>query len=350
MRSALEKGIIEGARGLSCMLGGKVTPDTWGLMRVGFNTPPIGLYTPQQNVYSVFLAMQGDLYGTAVLNFSVSNTEKLMDRILQQLGPAYRGSTDEIMRSAMEEAGNVLVNGLMAGFSRVVRMEIYPSVPKLEQGPWTKSWNKLMMPQGVAASGMVLFADFSWELVPKFGQFFLSLSQNSLENLRLWALRGKVMSLSVGIGALEIGNSPMTLKATDLGSCVAVMMYDTVQKMGGMAHVMLPRSPSDESGSARPGKYADTAVAALIKKMRPKTRLSAWLVGGADMLMTQGFISSGSIGSRNSEALRDEIKRAGVRLVGEDLGGSQARTVELFTETGELWIKWKQSKRREFIH
>ncbi|MEK7234635.1 MAG: hypothetical protein AAB268_12525 [Elusimicrobiota bacterium] len=349
MRSALGKAALEGARGLGNMLNGHVSPETWGMLRVPFNQPPIGLFTSEQNVYSVFMSMQGDLYGTAALSFSVPNAEKFMDRVLKQLGIPPPGNLKDFMGSAMEEAGNILVNGVMAELSKALRMEIYPSVPRIEQGPWLTSWSKLMLAQGVSGSGVVMFVDFSWELVPKFGQFILALSPDSLENVRLWALRGKAMTVSVGIGALETVSAPMVLKATDLGSCVVVAMYDAHQKKGGMAHVLLPKCPSEDSGIARPGKYADTAVTALLKTMRSKTKVSSWLVGGADMIMPQGSILSGTIGARNAEVLRVELKRNGVRLSGEDLGGSQARSVELLTETGELWIKWKQTRRREVM-
>ena len=123
------------------------------MLRVPFNQPPIGLFTSEQNVYSVFMSMQGDLYGTAALSFSVPNAEKFMDRVLKQLGIPPPGNLKDFMGSAMEEAGNILVNGVMAELSKALRMEIYPSVPRIEQGPWLTSWSKLMLAQGVSGSG-----------------------------------------------------------------------------------------------------------------------------------------------------------------------------------------------------
>ena len=92
VRSALGKAAAQAAQGLSTMLGSTAIPDTWGLLRVPSSEQPIGLFTPQQNVHSVFMQIQGDLYGTAVLCFSVPNTEKLMDRILSQMGGSRSGS------------------------------------------------------------------------------------------------------------------------------------------------------------------------------------------------------------------------------------------------------------------
>jgi chemotaxis receptor (MCP) glutamine deamidase CheD len=86
-----------------------------------------------------------------------------------------------------------------------------------------------------------------------------------------------------------------------------------------------------------------------LKKVKSASgNLAIWIVGGADMLMP--FVSSfSSIGSQNAEVLRQKLRQGGLHLAGEDIGGSQPRTVELLTETGELWIKWGQRQRREYI-
>ena len=53
----------------------------------------------------------------------------------------------------------------------------------------------------------------------------------------------------VGISAIEVAKAPATLTALALGSCVAVILYDHLAKVGGLAHVLLP---SDSMARARP--------------------------------------------------------------------------------------------------
>ena len=48
-----------------------------------------------------------------------------------------------------------------------------------------------------------------------------------------------------------------------LGSCIGLTFYDDTVKVGAMVHIMLP----DSAGrTERPGKYADTAIALLLKR------------------------------------------------------------------------------------
>lgn len=49
--------------------------------------------------------------------------------------------------------------------------------------------------------------------------------------------------------------------------------------------------------------------------------------------------AASDIGRRNVSAARKELKRLGVVLAGEDVGGSVGRTVELSTQTGKLAVR-----------
>jgi len=102
------------------------------------------------------------------------------------------------------------------------------------------------------------------------------------------------MVIRVKIGGLEVAKSPEVLE-TLLGSCVALMLYDKGKKIGGMAHIMLPYT--NDPNVKDPGKYANTAVPALITKMitlgaRPN-KLVAKIAGGAAMFKTSNTINVG---------------------------------------------------------
>jgi len=48
--------------------------------------------------------------------------------------------------------------------------------------------------------------------------------------------------IRVGMADYKAAKSPAILITLGLGSCVGVVLYDNLTKVGGMAHVMLPDS------------------------------------------------------------------------------------------------------------
>ena len=62
------------------------------------------------------------------------------------------------------------------------------------------------------------------------------------------------------------GSSPLKLKTT-LGSCVGVILTDKKSDVHGLAHIMLPEMLRRDASL---GKYADTAIPALLTEMTEK--------------------------------------------------------------------------------
>ena len=86
----------------------------------------------------------------------------------------------------------------------------------------------------------------------------------------------------VRIAEIVASKAPARLR-TVLGSCIGVALYDRRAGIGGLAHVMLP----DSRGEVKmPGKFADTAIPALVEKLTQAGagKLSAKIAGGANML------------------------------------------------------------------
>src|SRR5690349_20437375 len=108
-------------------------------------------------------------------------------------------------------------------------------------------------------------------------------------------------AVGVGLGELHVLREG-ELVAYSLGSCVAICLYDPLVKVAGMAHVVLPAVPEKGAGTA-PGKFADTAVPALLTAMEKAgaatTRLQCRLAGGAAVLAIGGTGSLPPIGQRN---------------------------------------------------
>ncbi|WP_406697988.1 chemotaxis protein CheD [Singulisphaera sp. Ch08] len=144
--------------------------------------------------------------------------------------------------------------------------------------------------------------------------------------------------VSVPIGRWAVATAPVQIR-TLLGSCAGVILYDRVARIGGVAHVVLP----DSRGSAdHPGKFADTAIPALITDLERKLgrtskgRLTAKVAGGASMFQTG---ASTNIGRMNNEAVELILAGLGIPVVARDIGGDTGRRLTFDTLSGIVSIK-----------
>lgn len=138
-------------------------------------------------------------------------------------------------------------------------------------------------------------------------------------------------TINVGIADIKFTSSPYHLR-TNLGSCVALILYDKVQSIGGLVHVMLPKSFKDE---LKPGKCADTAVPKIINTLLNtkgchKKDLVVKIFGGAKMLIN----TSNDIGMKNANEVVRLVKEFGLKIHTIKTGGEKGYLVQLDTATG----------------
>lgn len=151
-------------------------------------------------------------------------------------------------------------------------------------------------------------------------------------------------NINVGMGEIQISNAQnAVIAAPGLGSCIGLIMYDPVAKIGGMAHVVLPDSTSNTKTQALPGKYADTAVPELlnqlIKKGASKNQLIIKIAGGAQMFNLEKGGNILNIGLRNVVAVKAALTKEGLNVKGADTGGNKGRTLKLDIATGKVIVK-----------
>lgn len=115
---------------------------------------------------------------------------------------------------------------------------------------------------------------------------------------------------------------------TTLGSCVGVVLSDVQKEIRGLAHIMLPEKNGNDQTE---GKYADTAIAALVRKMEAmgsrRQDLKAYLFGGACMFQFVNAPGIARIGEKNTEVSLRVLKELGIPVVFQDTGGTRGRTV-----------------------
>lgn len=152
-------------------------------------------------------------------------------------------------------------------------------------------------------------------------------------------------TVTIGIGEFKVTKEPCSLESISLGSCVGIVLYDPVAKIGSLAHVMLPDSsfsanPGANSGSA---KFADIAIKLMLEKLYElgahKGRIAAKIAGGACMFRSAVTDPAMNIGDRNVEAVRKILSQEKINIVAEDTGSNYGRTIIFDTESCKLIIR-----------
>lgn len=145
----------------------------------------------------------------------------------------------------------------------------------------------------------------------------------------------------VGIADMKLARNGERLITYALGSCIGICLYDPRLKLAALVHIMLPLNM--ETGRKNPLKYADTGIRDTLKAMEAKgasrARIVAKCAGGAKMFDISGKGNLGNIGQRNIESVRMVLKREGIRLLVEDVGGSTARTLLFDSANGMATIQ-----------
>jgi len=143
--------------------------------------------------------------------------------------------------------------------------------------------------------------------------------------------------IKVGMADYKTGRNPNSLISYGLGSCVGIALYDSVNKIGGLAHIMLPDSTQARS-TENPAKFADTALPLMLNEMikmgAVKNRVTAKIAGGAQMFTFANATDVMRVGERNAAAVRILLKQMDIRILADDTGGNYGRTVELKIDTG----------------
>lgn len=148
------------------------------------------------------------------------------------------------------------------------------------------------------------------------------------------------ITLKVGMADLKTTTYPNNLTTLALGSCIGISFYDRKTKNIGMAHIMLPES-FKTGNKINVAKFADTAIDKLLADMISmgslKHNIISKIAGGAQMFATTS--DTFNIGERNRIAVRNKLKQLRIPIISDDTGGTIARTIELFSENGNLKVK-----------
>ena len=150
------------------------------------------------------------------------------------------------------------------------------------------------------------------------------------------------MNITVGISDMKMSDNPEDMLITySLGSCIGLTLYDPEIRLGAMIHCLLPLSRTDKEKAAKnPYMFTDTGVAAMLQQMynrgaQPK-RLIAKAAGAAAPLKSANMFK---VGERNFTVLRKLLWKNNILLAAHETGGSEARTLCLYIDSGRTVIR-----------
>jgi chemotaxis protein CheD len=150
---------------------------------------------------------------------------------------------------------------------------------------------------------------------------------------------------NVGLGEQAVSrNAGDILVAYGLGSCIGVALVDPVSKISGLLHAVLPRSKDGlRNGNSSASKFVESGIenllGTLIREGANKSRLTVHLVGGANMLMAPGLISSFDIGTRNIEAAYTTLQRLNLPISAAEIGGHMGRTIRVYVADSRVTVR-----------
>lgn len=139
---------------------------------------------------------------------------------------------------------------------------------------------------------------------------------------------------------------------TILGSCVSVTAWHPRKRLGFMCHYMLALRPAGSDKKLDP-KYAEDAIAIFMRDTdRNGTDPNDYLIkifGGGNMFPNNhscrpaqfGCLSEGcsSVSCRNVVLGREILKRYGLKIAAEHVGGAGHRQVIFDIWSGDVWMR-----------
>lgn len=143
--------------------------------------------------------------------------------------------------------------------------------------------------------------------------------------------------VSIQAGGVHVSDRPCVVR-TILGSCVAVCLFDPESKVGGMNHFLLSEGEPDD---ARATRYGAQAMAALLRELEAcsgvRSRLRAKLFGAARVL--SGLPLGDAAAQENVRFVREFLRREGIPIAAERLGGEAPLCLLFETHTGRAFVR-----------
>ncbi len=132
-------------------------------------------------------------------------------------------------------------------------------------------------------------------------------------------------------------NSPI-ISIYGLGSCIALILYDRKNEVGGMSHILLPKSNMKKE-IVYPHKYADLSSKHLVEELilqgAEMEHINAIIVGGSKIF----DLDDNVIGEENIKSIKQELESLNIKITNESLGGMHGRIIKFYTKNFSVSVK-----------
>jgi chemotaxis protein CheD len=136
-------------------------------------------------------------------------------------------------------------------------------------------------------------------------------------------------------GSLYCTSEPCVV-STVLGSCVSLCLWDSVNRVGGMNHYVLPYAPAGASGL----RYGDVAIEALWHAMErlgtTRRQVRAKVFGGAAVLPVG---HDETVGERNVRLALAWLSDHGIPVISSHTGGQTGLQIRFNTGDGTVTVR-----------
>lgn len=157
-------------------------------------------------------------------------------------------------------------------------------------------------------------------------------------------------AVKIGPGEYHVTDKDLMI-TTVLGSCVSVCIRDRNRYIGGMNHFLLPcqgksmskNNPINEC--ARYGAYAiEILINQILKMGGVRGDLEAKVFGGGKILERMS-----DVGKQNGVFALEYLRREGIPLMAEDLGGAYPRKIYYSPTSGRVYVRLLKSLRDDNV-
>lgn len=123
---------------------------------------------------------------------------------------------------------------------------------------------------------------------------------------------------------------------TVLGSCVSVVLWDSISRFGGMNHFVIAGGP--KKTDPNPNRYSLPSLESLALKMEKTgsnpVNWKAFIVGGARQIANSTY----PVGERNIRSAQKWLSDHKIPVKFQDVGGNQGRKVVFHPQAGTISI------------
>ena len=142
-------------------------------------------------------------------------------------------------------------------------------------------------------------------------------------------------TIFVNTGEVAVSNKAVILKSNAIGSCVAVAAYDKIEKIAGLAHIMMP-GKAPQNYQFLKTRYAINGIHEMIEKMTllggKEKNIEICIIGGANVLKRE----NDSISQENINSVLRILKKEKYNIKAESVGGMERRSASLDVKKGEV--------------